>query len=418
MKTLIKNGHLVNPKTALNSPMDILIQDGKIIQVEPRGTIGAILDLEQEIDASGLYVFPGFIDLHVHLREPGFEHKETIKTGTMACAKGGYTTVACMPNTSPALDSTETLKTLYEIIQRDAIIDVLPVGAITKSIAGEKLTNHTALLDLGVVGLSDDGRTTMNSDFMIAAFESSKLYGRPVMTHSEDHVLTSNYKDTVFPIQSETTIVLRDIDLCQKTNGHLHVGHISGKDAIEAVRKAKKGGVHVTCEVTPHHFALTDEQVDVLNPQSKVNPPIREEGHRRAVIDGIKDGTIDIIATDHAPHDEDSKKMPYEKAAYGISGIETAFSVAYHTLVLEEEIDLVKVIAMMTSIPARLANLKNVGSIESGYNANVTLVELSKKVTIDRMAFVSKGKNTPFHGRTYTGEVMMTLFNGNIVYKK
>lgn len=417
MKTLIKNGHLLNPKTALNGEMDILIQDGKIIQVEPVGSLKP-LDIDHEIDASGLYIFPGFIDLHVHLREPGFEHKETIQTGTMACAKGGYTTVACMPNTSPALDSIETLNKLQDIIQRDAIIDVLPVGAITKSIAGEILTDHIALLNHGVVGLSDDGRTTMNEDYMIAAFENAKKYGRPVMTHSEDHILTSNYKDTVFPIQSETTIVLRDIELCQRTGGHLHIGHISGKDAIEAVRKAKKEGIHVTCEVTPHHFALTDEKVDILHPQSKVNPPIREAYHRRAVIEGIKDGTIDIIATDHAPHDEASKNQPYEKAAYGISGIETAFSVAYQTLVLEEGVRLEKVIAMMTSVPAQLANLKEVGSIEKGYNANITLVDLNKKITIDRMAFVSKGKNTPFHGMAATGEVMMTLYKGNIVYQK
>lgn len=417
MKKIIRNGYLLNPKTQLKGYYDIVIENGEILEVLSQGTV-IVSGNDEVIDATGLTVVPGFIDLHVHLREPGFEHKETIYTGTRACAKGGYTTVVCMPNTLPALDSVETIKQLKTIINRDAVIDVIPTGAITVGIKGESLTDHDALLKSGVAGLSDDGRTTMNAEYMVAAFIAANVYGKPVMTHSEDHVLTADYKESVFPIDSESNIVKRDIELCEATRGHLHVGHISGKDAIEMVREAKAKGIHVTCEAAPHHFALNNEMVDVLKPESKVNPPIREEKHRRAVIEGIKDGTIDVIATDHAPHDSASKSKGYGDSAFGISGIESAFSVTYKTLVLDESIAFERMVEMLTSKPAELAKLERVGSIEAGYKANITLLDLDKIVVIDKEQFISKGKNTPFHGKTYQGEVVQTLYQGDVVYNR
>lgn len=417
MKKIIRNGYLLNPKTQLKGYYDIVIENGEILEVLSQGT-AIVSGIDEVIDATGLTVVPGFIDLHVHLREPGFEHKETIYTGTRACAKGGYTTVVCMPNTLPALDSVETIEQLKTIINRDAVIDVIPTGAITVGIKGENLTDHDALLKSGVAGLSDDGRTTMNAEYMVAAFTAANVYGKPVMTHSEDHVLTADYKESVFPIDSESNIVKRDIELCEATRGHLHVGHISGKDAIEMVREAKAKGIHVTCEAAPHHFALNNEMVDVLKPESKVNPPIREEKHRRAVIEGIKDGTIDVIATDHAPHDSVSKSKGYGDSAFGISGIESAFSVTYKTLVLDENIALERMIEMLTNKPAELAKLEGVGSIEAGYKANITLLDLDKIVVIDKEQFISKGKNTPFHGKTYQGEVVQTLYQGDVVYNR
>ncbi len=416
MKTLIKNGFLVNPKTLLEGMYDIWLEDDTIISVVPNGTIRDVV-ADVTIDARGNHVFPGFIDLHVHLREPGFEHKETIRSGTLACAKGGYTTVACMPNTKPTLDTIENIMHLKNIIERDALIEVLPIGAITKNIAGDQLTDHEALFGCGLIGLSDDGRTTMNADFMKAALDNASKYNRLIMTHSEDHLLTEHYKDSIYPIESETTIVKRDIDLCKAVGGRLHVGHVSGQDAIEAIRSAKKEGVCVTCEATPHHFALNDAMIDVMNPMAKVNPPIRSEAHRRAVIEGLRDGTIDIIATDHAPHDEASKSLPYEKAAFGISGIETAFSVAYTVLVEKEKIPLIKLIAMLSKRPAEIAQLDLVGSIEPGYKGNVVIVDLNKEMTVDSKNFLSKGKNTPFDHMTFKAIVVKTLYHGKTVYE-
>ena len=417
MRRLIKGGYVIDPLNHVEGFMNVFIENGKISGLKT--ALEQVDESEYDvIDASGLVVAPGFIDLHVHLREPGFEHKETIKSGTAACAKGGYTTVACMPNTKPALDTKERILSLKAIIEKDACIEVIPVGAITMGIAGETLTEHNQLFEAGVIGLSDDGRTTMDAQLMKMAFLNAKVYNKPIMTHSEDHALTCHYKTEVYPISAETDIVARDIKLCEETNGHLHVGHVSGAEAIEAIRNAKKNGVHVTCEAAPHHFALNDERVNPLETKSKVNPPIRSEQHRRAVIEGLKDGTIDIIATDHAPHDAKSKEVTYENAAFGISGIESAFSVAYSILVLEEGLPLSTLIYKMATRPAQIMGLNDVGNLSIGSKANVVLLNINQRTVIDASTFVSKGKNTPFDGMKVQGEVMETIYQGVTVYKR
>lgn len=410
---LIANGTLMDPKTHLNEKMDLLIENGKVIKIEKRIEKPMYCDV---IDASGLVVSPGFIDLHVHLREPGFSEKETIYTGSRACAKGGYTTVVCMPNTNPALDSVETLEVLSKIVDCDSIIEVLPAAAITKGIAGQALTDHKALFHSGAVALSDDGRTTMSETFMREAFRASRVYGKPVMTHSEDHDVTMHLKEDIFPTHAESDIVIRDIRLCEEENGILHVSHVSTKEAVKAIEAAQKKGLCVTGEAAPHHFALDDKKVDMKSTFSKVNPPIRSEEDRLILIDAIKKGVISAIATDHAPHEAASKMKPYGEASFGISGIESAFSVSYASLVETGEIDLMTMLRLLTENPAQIAGLTGVGSLEVGVDANIAILDIEKEVVIDSTTFVSKGKNTPFDGFRGKGEVVATLYKGKVVY--
>ena len=412
---VIKNGFVINPKTEQFEVLDILMENDRILHVGKNIQVDESVD---KIDAVGHFISPGFIDLHVHLREPGFEVKETIYTGTRACAKGGYTSVVCMPNTRPALDSVETLELLCKIIEKDSVISVYPTGAITKNIEGKILTDHEALIHAGAIALSDDGRTTMNKDFMLEVLKCSRSVNKPVMTHSEDHEITVNYKNEVFPTEAESNIVMRDIDLCSQVNGILHVSHVSTKDAIDAIRSAKEAGLEVTCEAAPHHFALSDEIVDMTSVYSKVNPPIRSELDRKLIVEAIKNGVIDVIATDHAPHDVDSKERAYGDASFGISGIESAFSVSYKTLVETGDISLNHLIEMLTVKPAKIARLKDVGSIEPGYFADLTILDLDAEVIVDSNNFISKGKNTPFNGFVGKGEIVKTIHHGKVVYSK
>lgn len=416
---LIKGGTLINPKTETMTRMDVLIENERIYKI---GTfhISELENIEHLVtmDATGLYLSPGFIDLHVHLREPGFEQKETIYTGSRACAKGGYTTVFCMPNTKPALDSPATIQRLREIINRDAVMDIVPVGAITENIEGKTLTDQKSLINAGVKALSDDGRTTMNAAFMKKTFEFSRQFNIPIFTHSEDHDITKSYTDQPFPIEAESNIIKRDLDICHSTNGILHVSHVSSAEAIMAIEAAKQNGVDVTCEVAPHHFALNSDMVDMKSPYSKVNPPIRDKYNQERIIEAIRNKSIDVIATDHAPHDFDSKNCAYEDASFGISGIESAFTVSYTTLVEGGVIGVMDLIAMLSYRPSIIGRLTEVGSIEPGYFANLVFLDLQSHIKIDRNTFISKGKNTPFHGFEGVGEVVMTLFKGEVIYEK
>lgn len=421
---LIANGTIINPKTDQMEQLDILIKEDRIIEIgldlvrKMNASDGYEKSDIEVIDAKGYYVTPGFIDLHVHLREPGFEYKETIFTGSRACAKGGYTSVVCMPNTKPALDSIETIDMLKKIIERDSVISIYPAGAITLGIAGDVMSNHAELINSGAVALSDDGRTTMNADYMREVFKVAKTFDRPVMTHSEDHDITVHYKNSIFPTEAESKIVERDIALCKEVDGILHVSHVSTKAAIEAISNGKVSNVRLTCEAAPHHFALSDERVDMTSNYSKVSPPIRSESDRKYLVEAIKNGIIDVIATDHAPHEKESKECTYPEASYGISGIESAFSVSYQSLVNSGEISMMQLVRLLTINPAQIARLKEVGSIEKGYYADLTLLDLEANVTIDSETFLSKGKNTPFNGYIGKGEVVMTFHHGKNVYSK
>lgn len=426
MKKIIKDAWVISPENHLNGNYHILIENDKIqkvISAETQDTSQlAIIDSMQSdsqvevIEAKDTLLIPGLIDLHVHLREPGFEYKETIYTGSRACAKGGYTTVACMPNTKPALDSVDHLNMLKDIIRKDSLIDIRPIGAITHNIAGESLTDHQALLEAGALALSDDGHTTMNPDYMIKAFEASRQFNRPVITHSEDHTITEQYQDEIYPIEAEYKIVERDVELCRISQGILHVAHVSGHQALESIRKGKASGVEVTCEVAPHHFALNNTIIDTHVASAKVNPPIRTPKEQEALIEGIRSGLVDIIATDHAPHDKKSKAQDYAKAAYGISGIESAWQISYTKLVLEEKIPLEHMIAMMTSQPAKIGRLEKVGCIQEGYYANLTFIDLESESIIDPDNFISKGKNSPFKGYPVKSQVIRTMYRGETVY--
>jgi len=414
MKKIV-NGYLVDPAQKLEGYYDILIENSVVKGVfMPHESKNITAD--ETLDAKGLYVFPGFIDLHVHLRTPGYPEKETIESGSRACAKGGFTTVACMPNTKPCLDDTLTISTLKKQISEESAMAIYPIGAITQAISSKKLTDHEALIKEGVIALSDDGKTTMNDAFMKEAFINSKKYGLPIITHCEDHSVTEQYINQPYPLEAESTIVARDVALCRETGGQLHIAHVSSPESLKVIEKAKKDGVTVTCEATPHHIALSDQIVDILDPMSKVNPPIRSEIERALLIEAIQKGVVDIIASDHAPHEMATKNGSYGEVTYGFSGIETSFQVGYTHLVKNNLISLPKLIEMMTIKPAQIAHLKNVGTLKTGYEANFVLVDLEATEKIDRDQFLSKGKNTPFHGMTLNGKVVKTFYKGNCIY--
>lgn len=424
---LIQNAQVVSPAEGLAGTFDIQIsEDGRIEKILPPSSpstatssecrVSAEIDgTPRVIDANGYMLFPGFIDLHVHLREPGFSDKETIATGTAACAKGGFTTVVCMPNTRPALHSAEVLEQLAGIVEKDAVIDVLPCGAITKDIKGEQLAPHDELVKAGAVALSDDGRTTMNNDYMLDAYESSRRLHIPVMTHSEDHSITDKLGGASSPAEAEDNIVLRDIQLLPE-GAHLHVCHVSTKGAIRAIADGKKSGKHVTGEATPHHFGLDLTMVDPLDPMSKVNPPIRTPEDRKAVIEALRSGELDCISTDHAPHEAETKQREFNKCTMGISGAETAFSVAHTELVINEGFSYERLVELMSERPAEILGLTDRGKIKEGFLADFVIVDPKQEVTVDSQTFLSKGKNTPFQGRKYRGAVVYTIKKGQIVY--
>lgn len=423
----ILNGHVISPAADLDGIADIAIDEksGLIVGIRRYGQeaseIFSHLTSDDTIyDAKGLDVLPGFIDLHVHLREPGFSEKETIYTGTRAMAKGGFTTVMCMPNTKPALDSPETLELLKDICQKDAVIDVLIGGAITKNIMGKELCDHVELVKAGAVAISDDGRTTMNNDYMSQAYESSSVLKIPVMTHCEDHDITEKLGGASSPPEAEDNIVFRDISLLREFNGsskaHLHICHVSTKSAATAIAKGKAEGLQVTGEATPHHIALCIEDIDINDPYTKVNPPIRSKEDMNAIIKALKDGAIDTISTDHAPHEKSSKERAYNDASMGISGSETCFSVVNTVLFEQNNFTKGELVKLMSENPAKILKLDDRGIIKEGLLADITIVDRNTQITVDSSKFISKGKNTPFNGRKYMGQVVATIKKGKFCY--
>jgi len=426
MNLLIKNGRLVDPATGTDCAMDILIEDGKIKElasgIKDPGNI-------EVIDAQGLVVSPGFVDMHVHLREPGQENKETIESGAKAAVHGGFTSIACMPNTDPVNDCRSVVELIIARAKEVDLVNVFPVAAITRNLEGEHLNEMVDLVEGGAIGFSDDGKCVMKADVIRKALEYTKMLDVPIIEHPEDHSISASgqvnegfisYEYGLRGIlnASEEVIVARDIILQERIDSKLHLTHISTAGSMELIRNAKKRGVKVTTDATPHHLLLNEELISSYDPVYKVNPPLRTEADRQALIKGLQDGTVDCIASDHAPHTRDEKDSEFEFAPFGMIGMETSFSVIYDRLVRTKIIPLGKLIELFSTNPAKVLNLKTRGSVKVGNPADLTILNLEESFEITEDYFFSKANNCPFIGWTGQGVVDYTIFNGRIVYKR
>ena len=425
MQILIKGGHLIDPANKKNGQFDLLISKGKIEAVEPEGKIKDIPGADI-IDAKGAIVTPGFCDMHVHFREPGHEYKETIETGSQSAAAGGFTTVAVMPNTSPVNDNRSVTEFILSQAKETSNINILPIGAITKGLRGETLSDMGELKEAGCIGYSDDGRPVSNSEIMRRALEYSKMFDLPCIQHSEvleltqggsmnEGIVSTELGLKGMPTEAEDIMVHRDICLLPKTGGRLHVAHISSGSSVDLVRQAKAKGLAVTCEVAPHHFTLTHDACRGYDTNAKMSPPLRTESDLDMIKEGMRDGTIDIIATDHAPHDRVDKQVEFSKACFGIVGLETALPLTLK-MVDEKVISLERAIDMLTFQPNQLFKLDK-GSLGIGKAADITLFDEKMEYTIDPSQFRSRSKNSPYKGWKVRGKVLRTLVNGKTVFK-
>jgi dihydroorotase len=425
MRTLIKDGHLIDPANKRNGKFDVLINKGKIEAVEPSGKLKDIAD-SKTIDAKGAIVAPGFCDMHVHFREPGHEYKETIQTGSESAAAGGFTTVAVMPNTFPVNDNRSVTDFILTQAKETSSINILPIGAITKGLKGEALSDMGELKEAGCIGYSDDGRPVSDSEIMRRALEYSKMFGLPCIQHSEvlelteggsmnEGVVSTELGLKGMPTEAEDIMVHRDISLLPKTGGRLHVAHISSGGSVELVRQAKAKGLPVTCEVAPHHFTLTHEECRGYNTNAKMSPPLRTDSDLELIQEGMRDGTIDIIATDHAPHDLVDKQVEFSKACFGIVGLETALPLTLK-MVDKKIISLEKAIDMLTLQPNRIFGLDK-GTLGIGKVADIALFDDKEEYSIDPSKFKSRSKNSPYAGWKVRGKILHTLVNGKTVFK-
>jgi len=438
MTILIEKGHIIDPSQGIDGIGDILIEDGKIREVKIQktpplppltkgGRRGGSDSELRTIDATGLYVFPGFVDMHAHLREPGFEYKETIKTGTLAAVKGGFTTVCCMPNTYPVNDNASVTEFIIRKAAQEGSCAVLPIGAITKGQKGEELAEIGTMRNEGCIAFSDDGHPVMNSLIMRRALEYSKAFNVPIISHCEDLTLSEGgvineglTSVTLglrgIPAEAEMIMVFRDILLAELTDGRLHIAHVSTEGSVELIRDAKKRGTPVTAETCPHYFSLTEDAVRDYDTNAKVNPPLRTKRDIDAVKEGLQDGTIDVIATDHAPHHRDEKLKEFDLAPSGISGLETALSLSIR-LVEEGILTMSQLIEKMALNPSRILGLPLYGSkgtLKPGADADITIIDMKKEVRIEASKFLSKGKNTPFEGWMLKGVPVVTISKGKI----
>lgn len=423
MKILIKNGRVIDPLTNIDDTLDILIQDGRIVEVKAKIDTSEA----QTIDASRLVVTPGLIDMHVHLREPGFEYKETIASGAKAAARGGFTSIACMPNTSPPNDNRGVTEFILAQARKVNLVNVFPVAAITKGLQGKELTDMADLQAAGAIAFSDDGQPVSSSLIMRRALEYAQMLNTLIIDHCEDRELSAEgvmnegewslkFGLQGIPAVAEEIIVARDILLTRLTGSPLHVAHLSTKGSLELLRWAKANRLPVTAEVTPHHLLLTDQMMADYDTNLKVNPPLRSEEDRQALLEGLRDGTIDVIATDHAPHAPDEKDVEFDQAPFGIIGLESALPVLLDRLVQTKIITLNRLVELLSTNPARLLKLKNKGHLQVGADADLTLIQLQKKHTLDVSQFASQSRNCPFAGWSVKGRAVMTIVGGRIVY--
>jgi dihydroorotase len=427
VKLLIRNGRVICPETGHDGVADVLIEDGRIAGVaEGISAPGA-----DTIDAAGLVVAPGFIDIHVHLREPGFEHAETIETGAMAAAAGGFTTICCMPNTSPVNDNATVTSFILDTARRKAPVNVFPIGAITKGSQGEELASIGSMVAAGAVAISDDGRPVMNARVTRRAMETARALDIPLIQHCEDLNLSAGggmheCVDSVrlgisgIPSTAEDVMVARDILLAELTGARYHVAHISTRNAVAMVTFAKARGLAVTCEATPHHIALHTGHMRAYDSNYKMKPPLRCEHDVEAVIGGVVSGAVDCLATDHAPHAGDDKMQEFEKCPFGITGLETALGVSLEALVHSGKVTLQRLIALYTSEAARVIGWKGEsarGALRRGYAGDLTILHPEYPWTYDVKRTFSKSSNTPFNGRTFRGGPILTIVGGKIVWR-
>ncbi len=436
MDLLIRNGKIIDPYNNQEKIADILINDGKIVDV---GTgIGNIESMSRVVDATGKLVAPGLIDMHVHLREPGQEDKETIATGTRAAAAGGFTTIACMPNTSPVIDNKSMVEFILAKSKQDGVIRVLPIGAISKELKGEELAETGQMIKAGAVAVSDDGHSIQSTVLMKRAFEYTRQFNIPIISHCEDNTLAAGgcmhegYYSTILglagiPSAAEEVMVARDIILAEAAGARLHIAHVSSKKSVELVRQAKKRGANVTCEVTPHHFTLTDSAVCGIidtpfsllqfDTNTKMNPPLMTKEDVEAIRQGLSDGTIDVIATDHAPHTRTEKEQEYNRAPFGIIGLETSLGLVLTELVDNGVLTLSDALSKMTINPARILGLETSGIVPES-RADITIIDPEMEWVVDVNTFASKARNCPFHGWKLKGRAVMTVASGKIVWEQ
>ena len=425
-RLLLKGGRVVDPEQRLDAARDVLIEDGVVARVGTKlSARGA-----EVVSVKGRIVCPGFIDLHVHLREPGREDKETIATGTRAAAAGGFTAVCAMPNTDPVNDNSGITRFIVDKARREGAVRVYPIGAITRGSRGEELAEYGDLKEAGCVAVSDDGRPVASARVMRRALEYARAFDLSVIDHCEEPALSERAVMNEGPVATllglrgapaaaEAIVVERDVQLAELTGGRLHVAHLSTAASAEAVRRAKARGVRVTAEATPHHLLLTDQVVkdSGYDASTKMNPPLRSEADRQAVVEALRDGTIDAIATDHAPHTVDDKKVEYDQAAFGVVGLETAVSLCLDRLVGPGLLSLPQLVARLSPGPARALGLPG-GTLAPGSPADVTILDLDRRRKVDPARFESKGRNTPFEGWTLKGAAVMTIVAGRVVWQE
>ena len=423
MGLLIKNATIVNADKVHAKEQDILLENGIIAKIAPSIEKGS----HQVIDAKGKKVLPGLIDIHVHFRQPGREDKETIETGSRAAVRGGFTTVMCMPNTNPVIDNAPIVSFVINEARRIGLCNVIPIGAITKGQNDQELTDMHELKEAGCLAISDDGKSVLNSRLMFLAMQYAKMVGLLIIEHCQDFLLTSGgvmnegFVSTELglkgdPVIAESVIVGRDIEIAKYLDARVHLCHMSTKRSIELIRFAKSQGVKVTAEACPHHFTLTDDAVRGFDPSTKMNPPLRSQEDVDAIKEGIKDGTIDCIVTDHAPHTVEDKEVGFDQAPFGIIGLETSLGLTIAELVAPGIISLPQMVEKMSTAPARIVGLINKGEIKEGKDADITIIDPDKEWVFTKDDIASKSKNTPFIGRKLKGTVEYTIYSGKVVY--